>query len=252
MKPRLSISAVVVVVIVCTVGILASPVGAGTSIDIMVPGQPTITVNDGDAVDIDLDPMEIEYDFSVSHPMGNWSATGKVIAKGGELIPVTTIVTNTLIQKHFGVEPNGEIKVIHYFDSYLTAQPYTAELTGEYDNLVFANISVADITYVPSVNNEIIGVIDPPGAIGVPGPVGFVGASGPLYPSQQPLSQTIDLLFYLDIQGDAIRLFNSAQILPAGTEIPTLGEWGSILVALLLIAAGVVALRRRPRPSIDA
>lgn len=232
----------------CFLHVVTNSAGAGTSIDIMVPGQPTVTVNDGDAVDLDPDSMEIEYDFSVSHPLGYWTATGKVIATGGELVPVTTIVTNTLIQKHFGVLLNDEIKVIHYFDSWLTAQPYWAELQGEYDNLVFANIGVADLTYIPSVNNESIGVIDPPAAIGVPGPVPFLGSVGPLYPAQPAMSQTILMLFYLDIEGDAIRLFNSAEIKPTPpAAIPTLGEWGLVVVALLLIVAGTTVIWRRQR-----
>jgi hypothetical protein len=236
----------VVLSITCLVGSLADAARAGTSVDILVPGQPTVTINDGGPLDLDVDPLEIEYDFSVSHPLGYWTATGKVIAKGGDLVPVTTIVTNTLIQKHSGVLLNDEIKVIHYFDSFLTAQPYTAELDGQYDNLVFPTIGVADLTFVPMVNNENIGVIDPPAAIGIPAPSPpFAGASGPLYPSQQPTSQTVLLLFYLDVEGDAIRLFNSAEIKPPDTAIPTLSEWGMILAALLLVVLGATVLRRR-------
>jgi hypothetical protein len=228
----------------------AMPAWAGTSIQIMVPGQPTITINDGDTSDDDADPMGILYDFSVAHPLGYWSATGTIIATGGELIPPVTIVTDVLIQKHFGDILDDTITVVHYFTSFLTAQPYVAKLDGHYDNLQFTNIGVADLDYFPSVNNESIGVLDPPPAMDVPGPTmpPFDLESGPLYPMTQPLSQTILLRFYLDIPGDAIIMYNSASIEPPGepvpTPVPSLAK-PAILVTSLLILFAVSVLHKR-------
>ena len=108
------------------------------------------------------------------------------------------------------------------------------ELSGLYDKLIPGIISGADLLYVPYINNEIIGVIDPAAAILVAPTVAFAGASGPLFPSEAPVLQRLELRFYLDEIGDAIRLENSASISQAPEP-----------AAVLLLLAGLALLRVR-------
>jgi hypothetical protein len=115
----------------------------------------------------------------------------------------------------------------------------TTVLDGEYDKLLpNLDIGIADILYVPYIGNEIIGAIDPAQAVAVPPVVPFGGSSGPYYPVGPPINQTLEIRFYLDELGDAIRMFDSASI----TQVP---EPGTLL--LLLSAAAVLGRRTRRR-----
>lgn len=215
----------------------APPAVAGTAVSFWREGGLATTVFDGDALDLDPDPFELEVFFSLTNPgPGAWTATGTILATGGELVPAETIVTNVLIQNTGdGPVNNDAFFVEHLFESFLTAQPYTAELDGEYDKLVpNLDIGVADILYVPYIGNEVIGVIDPAQAVAVPPVQPFGGSSGPYFPVGPPINQKLEIRFYLDELGDAIRMFDSASI----TQVPEPGS-------LLLLLATVAGLARR-------
>lgn len=173
---------------------------------------PATTVLDGDPEDLNLAAGEMEIDFTVTNG-ALWTAQGKALASGGGFEEVDTVVTDLLIENHNGAILNHAIFVVHDFEPFLlTATPFYANLEGHYDKLTAGNISVADIEYIPRVNNEIIGIIDPPAVVNKPPIQPFLGASGPLFPMTQPTSQTLEIRFYLDEIGDAIRLPNSASI----------------------------------------
>jgi hypothetical protein len=225
----------------CALALLAAaaPAWAGTAVNYWREGGLMTTVVDDGPGDLDLDPLEIRVDFALSNP-GFWSATGTIIAIGGGLVPVETIVTDLLIQNVGGPVINEAFFVEHEFTTSLTATPFTAELDGEYDKLQPAlNIGIADLLYIPRVNDEDIGAIDPPAAANQPPTVAFAGASGPLYPSETPLTHTLELRFYLDELGDAIRLPNSASI---SQVVPEPGPGALLWLSLGAVAAG---LRRR-------
>ncbi len=135
---------------------------AGTAVGYWREGALMTTVVDDGSGDLDLDPLEIRVDFTLINP-GFWSATGTIIAIGGGLLPVETIVTDLLIQNVGGPVINEAFFVEHEFTASLIATPFTAELDGEYHKLQPAlNIGIADLLDIPRVNDEDIGAIDPP------------------------------------------------------------------------------------------
>ena len=221
-------------------GITGEVAWSGTSLTYKREGGLATTVLDNSLDDLDPDPFEIEVDFSIMNP-GIWLAEGTIIAKGNGEVPITTVVTDTLIQKLDAPILNDAIIVEHFFTSTLTATPFTAHLSGKYDKLLPGlNIGLADLLYIPSVNDELIGIIDPPAAVNVPPTVPFMGNSGPLYPATEPLSHKLEIRFYLDELGDAIRLDNSASI----SHVP---EPTSGLLLLLGAACCIAAHRWRQR-----
>jgi hypothetical protein len=237
------------------------PAMGGDKIEIFVDGQLLVTVNDGDfGVDLDFDANEIEVDMDVVGQIdASWVATGKIIAKGGGQIPITTVVTETLIESVAnGV--GGTITVVHHAISDPPHPQYFSSLDGQYENVLGQTISLAWVqSYQSFIDNESIGDILPPMAQNVPTnlqPVPFDGMSGPLiltdqsplYQTLPVMTQTIRLVFYVDDPGDAIRLFDSAEIFPAPAapaDVPTLTEWGTIILTLLLVTTVTIAIGRR-------
>jgi len=157
---------------------------------------------------------------------------------GGGTPPVSTIVTDTLIEK---LQPGlffSQIEVVHnYAASGLSS--HSANIDGQFENTLGNPISYAELFYTPRVNSQGMGTAHEGPVSGVPGPVPFADNLGPLL-LPTTTEHEITIGFYLDSPGDAIRLFNSAAL---HTVVPEPASAGLALVALGL--GSLVACRRQ-------
>jgi len=224
----------------CSVGLavflLAAPAGAN-EITITCDGAGG-TIADGDAADLDGDANQIEVLFSCSQAQGLWTAEGRVLATVDAEGYADLIVTDTLIEKITGDFINGNIDVLHEFDSFITTPVIEAEVDGAYDHLSPAGvIGWADVLFSFYGYGDFLGAVDPPAAIGIPVPpdVPFAGAVGPTYVGGFPPSERVVIDFYLDLPGDAIRLDDSVHV----SMVPEPGP------ATLVLACVALALGRR-------
>lgn len=194
------------------------------------------TIVDQGPGDLDPDADEIEALITLVGAGGNWIGTGTVLANGGGNVDPTLIFTDVLLQNVTGVQIVGLLTIQHTFDPVPDQPPQKMVLDGEFDNLVGPLISGVELDFTGLVDNEVIGNLHegPFGPVAAPKP--FDGMVGPLVPPRDFTSQTIDLVFYLDGLGDAVRLFNSAEIL----SVPEPGP-----IALLALFAGELLRRRR-------
>ncbi|MDZ4657583.1 MAG: PEP-CTERM sorting domain-containing protein [Bythopirellula sp.] len=189
---------------------------AGYSVEISVDfGAPVIYVDNG-AFDLNPAVFDMEFDFTVNDVGNNWTASGTVLATGGGdgVPPVSTIVTDTLIQKLLPGLFFGNIEVTHnYAASGLLS--HSAVLDGQFENVLGNPISYAELFYTPRVYPEnfgmTMGTAHEGPVSGVLGPVPFDELLGPIV-LPTTIEHEITLGFYLDAPGDAIRLFNSAEI----------------------------------------
>lgn len=212
------------------------PVWAGYSVEISVDGGPPLILVDDSPQDLNDTDFDMEFDFTVGDAGNNWTASGKIFATGGGngAPPVATIVTDTLIEKlQPGLIP-GQIRVIHnYAASGLGS--HLSILDGQFENTLGGPISFANLNFVARVNNILVGSTGVGPAMGL-GPVPFFDVLGPLeLPTTTEHEFQFD--FYLDAPGDAIRLFDSAEL---HTSIPEPRS-------LVLAALAAIALTRRQR-----
>ena len=141
-----------------------------------------------------------------------WVAEGDIFANGGfnGEPPVSTIVTNTLIEKIADVPIfTGDIDIIH---SYAASglQTHTAQIDGQFDNTVDSDIGGARLEYIPTVSGQGMGAFDS-GFVDGPGPIVFADTLGPLLLATTE-EHHIFMRFYLDTLGDLIEMFNSAEL----------------------------------------
>ena len=223
------------------VGLLlfASPAMAGYSIEVLVDNLPVGLILDNSPDDWDNTIGNIWYHFQLTDVQNRWEAEGDIFAEGGfdGQPPVSTIVTNTLIEKIANVPIFfGEIDFIHnYAASGLLA--HTAHIDGQFDNTIDHEVKGASLDYFAEVNGQSLGFFGT-GIYAGPGPEPFDGDLGPLLlPTTTEHHMT--LRFYLDSLGDSIELFNSAE-LHSGVPEPAAG--GVMFVALASILA---SCRRR-------
>lgn len=216
---------------------------AGFSIEISVDAGPAVTYLDNGPEDLNLALLDIEIPFTVGDVGNNWSATGTVLATGGGgFPPVSTIVTDTLIENIGGQFLGGAIHVKHnYAASGLFA--HTATLDGQFENVLGNQIGFADLTFIAAVSPDYgqnLGVLHEGPVNNSDSPQPFVG--GDLGPLVLPttIAHLITLQFYLGDPGDAIRLFNSAEI---HTVVPEPGTL--VLAGLAGVGLAMPMLRRR-------
>ncbi len=183
---------------------------AGLSVTLFVDGGQLPTIFDNGAGDINPDPFDMTVPFTVGDIGNNWTATGVIYANGGNNTPpVSTIVTDTLIEKLTPGLIFGEIRVVHdYIAS--GAFTYTTEIDGQFENTLNNLIGGIELNFIADVNGNNLGVFQE-------GPIENVLVH-PFADTFNPqviatTSQTeLTFQFYLDSPGDAIRLFNSAEV----------------------------------------
>jgi hypothetical protein len=240
-----------VLAIPLAIGYLLSAPGwamAGFSIEISVDAGPAITYLDNGPEDLNLAPLDIEIPFTVGDVGNNWSATGTVLATGGGgLPPVSTVVTDTLIENIGGQFLGGAIHVKHnYAASGLFA--HTATLDGQFENVLGNQIGFADLTFIAAVSPDYgqnLGLLHEGPVNNSPSPQPFVGGNlGPLV-LPTTIAHLITLQFYLGDPGDAIRLSNSAEIRTVVPE-PSGVVLGAVGAALVLMGASRSRSRKRP------
>lgn len=222
--------------ILCLV-LVARPAMAGFAIDVYIDNIIAYQVVDNAAGDINPAVGDIEHHFLLTDAMNRWQADGVIFAEGGfnGVPPVSTLVTDTLIEKIANVPINvGEIDFVHHYAA-SGLQSHTASIDGVFDNTIDHEVRGADLLYLASINGQSLGGFGT-GFYAGPGPHPFMGNLGPLVlPTTTEHHMT--LRFYLDSLGDSIELFNSA-------EIHTVPEPAS---AVLILALGVVFASRRSR-----
>jgi hypothetical protein len=211
---------------------------AGYSVEIGVDGGPPITYLDNGAFDLNPAPFDIQIDFQVGDAGGFWTAEGTVFATGGNgAPPVSTIVTDTLIEKQLPGLFFGSIQVTHNYSASGLGS-HSALLDGQFENTLGVPISYAELFYTPTVNGQGMGSAHEGPVINMLGPVPFNDVLGPLVLGTTT-EHHINIGFYLDSPGDAIRLFDSAEL---HTFVPEPAS-AALLAATLLIR------RRRRAPA---
>ncbi len=229
-----------IVLAMCIVLGAAEAAEAGFFIEISVDGGPPTKYDDNGPDDLNLAKFDIEIPFTVGDVGKNWSATGTVLATGGGgTPPVSTIVTDTLIENIGGAFLQGQIRVVHnYAASGLFA--HSASLDGQFENVLGNAIGYAELRYFAEVSpGKSLGMLLEGPVINMPSPQPFVGGNlGPLL-LPTTIEHEITLQFYLGDPGDAIRLFNSAEI---HTVVP---EPSSAVLGLLgVVMLGAVGSKR--------
>lgn len=219
-----------------TVGLMliASPAMAGYSIEVLVDNLPVGLIVDNSPDDLNNTVGDIWYHFQLTDVQNRWDAEGDIFAEGGfnGQPPVSTIVTNTLIEKIANVPIfSGEIDFIHnYAASGLLA--HMAQIDGQFDNTIDHEVKGASLDYFATINGQSLGVFTT-GFYAGPGPEPFDGTLGPLL-LPTTTEHHMKLRFYLDSLGDSIELFNSAEL---HSGVPEPAAWAFVLVALITIAA---------------
>ena len=204
---------------------------AGFSVEIGVNGGPPVLYPDNGILDLNPAPFDIQIDFQVGDLGGFWTAEGTVLATGGNgAPPVSTIVTDTLIEKLLPGLFFGSIQVTHNYSASGLGS-HTAVLDGQFENTLGAPISYAELFYTPTVNNQGMGSAHEGPVINMLGPVPFADVLGPLVLGTTT-EHLINIGFYLDSPGDSIRLFDSAEL---HTYVPEPS-------AAALLSAGLAAI----------
>jgi hypothetical protein len=202
---------------------------AGFSVTMFVDGGQLPTIFDNVFPDMNPAPNDMTIPFTVGDIGNNWTASGVIYANGGGgYPPVSTVVTDTLIEKltpglHF-----GEIRVLH---DYAASGVFThsAHLDGQFENVLNNPIGGAELNFIADVSGQNLGVFHD-GPISGVNVHPFAADLGPLV-LPTTTQHALTFQFYLDEPGDAIRLFNSAEI-HTGPEPSTM-----LLAAIALLGA---------------
>lgn len=217
--------------------VVAHPAVAGFAIDVYIDNIPAYQVLDNSPDDANPALGDIEHHFLVNDAMNIWQAGGVIFAEGGfnGVPPVSTVVTNTLIEKIANVPLNvGEIDFVHHYAA-SGLQAHTAWIDGVFDNTIDHEVRGASLEYRAWINSQPMGTFAT-GFYAGPGPQPFMGGLGPLL-LPTTTEHHMEMRFYLDSLGDSIELFNSA-------EIHTVPE---PTAAVVMLALGVMATSRRRR-----
>jgi hypothetical protein len=209
--------------------LIASPAMAGYSIEVLVDAIPVGLIADNGPDDLNAAVGDIWYHFQLMDAQNRWLAEGDVFAEGGYdgVPPVSTIVTNTLIEKIANVPLlDGQIDFIHnYAASGLLS--HVANIDGVLDNTIDHEVKGVSLDYSADINGQSLGSFGT-GFYAGPGPLPFDDVLGPLV-LPTTTEHHMRLRFYLDSLGDSIELFNSAEI-HSGVPEPSLG--GFVLIAI--------------------
>ena len=221
-----------------TVGLIlvAGPAMAGFSIEVYVDNLPMGVVADNGPDDWNDDEGDIWYHFQLTDVENRWEAEGDLFAEGGYngQPPVSTIVTNTLIEKIADVPIfEGKIEFIHNYAA-SGPQVHLASIDGQLDNEIDHQVQGAGLEFIASINGQSLGGFNTGIYVG-PGPEPFDNTLGPLL-LPTTTEHYMQLRFYLDSLGDSIELFNSAELHSIVPEPATCG--------LLLLAFGAVLVAR--------
>lgn len=214
---------------------LARPAWAGFSIDVYIDNVIAYQVLDNSPDDANLAIGDIEHHFLLTDAMNIWQAGGTIYAEGGfnGVPPVSTVVTDTLIEKIANVPLNvGEIDFVHHYAA-SGLQSHTASIDGVLDNTIDHEVRGASFEYRADINGQPMGTYGT-GFYAGPGPHPFMGGLGPLV-LPTTTEHHMEMRFYLDSIGDSIEMFNSA-------EIHTIPE--PACVALIGLAGAMAVLRR--------
>ena len=227
-------------------GLVLAAVGAvvaGFSLEVRVDNVLIDIITDNGLGDDNDDEGDILYHFELSDVANRWEAEGDVIANGGfnGEGPVSTIVTNTVIEKIANVPIfTGEIDFIHNYAA-SGLQIHTAEIDGQFDNSVDHEVGRTRLEYIPTVSGQGMGAYDSGFFVGT-GPEPFGATLGPLLLATTD-EHHIYMRFYLDTLGDKIEMFNSAELHTVSVASPEPSSFALALLGLLSLSM----MRRRRR-----
>ena len=213
-----------------SIALLATPALAGFSVEVKVDNIIVDNVIDNGVGDLNPVVGDIHYQFSLQDAGNIWLAEGDLFAEGGfnGQPPVSTIVTNTLIEKIADVPIiAGEIDFTHHYAA-SGLQSHTAIIDGQFDNEIDHNVQGASLEYYADINGQSLGSFVTGIYVG-PGPEPFDDFLGPLL-LPTTTEHHMKLRFYLDSPGDSIELFNSAEI---HTVVPEPAAWLLLLTGVL-------------------
>jgi hypothetical protein len=205
---------------------------AGYSIEVRIDNVFFDLINDNDPEDMNAAVGDIWYHFVLSDPANRWQAEGEIFAEGGfdGEPPVSTIVTDTLIEKIANVPIfSGEIDFFHnYAASGLLS--HVANIDGQLDNTMDHEVRGASLDYFADINGQSLGSFGT-GLYAGPGPHPFDDTLGPVV-LPTTTQHHMKLRFYLDTLGDSIELFNSAEL---HSGIPEPATWLLSCAAVLCV-----------------
>jgi hypothetical protein len=216
------------------VTLFAIPAIAGYSIEVLVDNVPVGLVMDNGPDDLNAAVGDIWYHFQLNDVQNRWQAEGDVFAEGGYdgVPPVSTIVTNTKIEKIANVPINdGEIDFVHNYAASGLLQHF-AVIDGVFDNTIDHEVKGASLDYSASINGQSLGFFGT-GFYAGPGPEPFDGMLGPIW-LPTTTEHHINMRFYLDSLGDSIELFNSADV---HTRVPEPASGCVMAVAAMFMLA---------------
>lgn len=225
-------------VITATAMLVANSVMAGFSVEVRVDNILIDTIFDNVVPDLNPAVGDIQYHFVLQDQNNIWRAEGDVFAEGGfnGQPPVSTVVTNTLIEKIADVPIiAGEIDFTHNYAA-SGLQVHTADIDGQFDNQIDHNVQGASLEYYADINGQSLGSFVTGIYVGL-GPAPFADTLGPL-PLPTTTEHHMKLRFYLDSLGDSIELFNSAEI---HTNVP---EPSALALATILFLSFNVRRQR--------
>ena len=222
----------------------AGPVGVGETVSVTigvgvpadaVPGSVVVnqamTASAGGEPDPDPTPNEVEEDTRIA-------AAALSLAKtdSADPVPPGAMLTYTLTVENLGPDPADDVVVADMLPAELTFQSATPSPGGLCATPAVGSMggtvtcTFAGTTGVGETRSVEI-------AVGVPADA----EPGSVINQASAVSATDD-------SAPAVTT-ESTLIAPSVLEVPTLGEVGAVLLGLLLAAAGLLALRRRPPPA---
>lgn len=196
---------------------LGADVAIANSISYSNTINPPTIVNDGDADDLDPDPLEIQVEFDLADPNGDWTAEGVIFATTGNPTGATLVVTDTQIRNVTGNYVLGAMIVVeHFFDPLVSfTQTYVAHIDGAFDKIgggLLGNMILNDSAFLNGA--VLIDAFNFAIGAGLMAPQTFDDTSLPLH-LDTVNRQTERFIFYIDELDNVINLFDSASILPS-------------------------------------